>query len=112
MSKIKTFFTVTAIWLLMGLYTAFVAMCYFNWFAVRVLNVNNVSYLEMLGIVWLFGLFKARDKSEKNNDKIDYDTHSDIFWGETFAIVLERVANNTLLLNIGFGLHILINTMK
>lgn len=112
MSKIKTSITVIVIWLSMGLYTAFVAMCYFNWFVAHVLNANNVSYLEMLGIVWLFGLFRAPDKSEENNNRIDYDKHSKVFWEKTFIIVFERVVNNTLLLAIGFGLHIIINNMK
>ncbi|MBP1638136.1 MAG: hypothetical protein H6Q18_925 [Bacteroidetes bacterium] len=108
MNKIKASVIMITIWLVLGLYTAFVAMCYFNWFVTRILNVNNASYLEMLGIVWLFGLFKDRTKSVEHNSKIDYEKHPTIFWEQVFIGVFELIANNTLIFAIGYGLHLLI----
>ena len=39
--------------LAVGVYTAFVAMRMWNWFAVRPLNLPSISFLEMVGLVWL-----------------------------------------------------------
>ena len=46
----------TIIGLLVGAYTAFVAMCMWNWFAVQALNMPVVSFPVMLGLIWLIGI--------------------------------------------------------
>jgi hypothetical protein len=53
--------------LLVGLYTAFVAQCFWNWFAVPVLHLAEISFLQMLGILWLIQLLTTR--SPKEDDK-------------------------------------------
>ena len=42
--------------LVSSVYAAFVSMCMWNWFATRALHVPEVSFLEMLGLMWLIRL--------------------------------------------------------
>jgi hypothetical protein len=42
--------------LIVGIYTTFVAMYMWNWFAVPIFNLPYISFLQMLGLVWLIGL--------------------------------------------------------
>jgi hypothetical protein len=46
--------------LLVGCYTAFVAECYWNWFVVPALHASEVSFLQMLGLIWLIQLLASR----------------------------------------------------
>lgn len=42
--------------LVSSVYAAFVSMCMWNWFATRALHVPEISFLEMLGLMWLIRL--------------------------------------------------------
>src|SRR6266478_2094322 len=59
----------TIIGLFVGAYTAFVATCMWNWFAVRALNVPVISFPAMLGLIWLVDI--VMPKSEENLVKWD-----------------------------------------
>ena len=50
--------------LLGGVYTAFVAMCMWNWFAVRALDVPIISFAVMLGLVWLIEILIYRPNTD------------------------------------------------
>lgn len=109
-----------------GLYTAFVAMCFWNWFAVRVLNINNISFLEMLGIVWLISLFTDQTNKDESKWKILFsaveacvpehnremlamtmEEHKENIWWDAFTAAFGRIVGNTATLALGFGLHVL-----
>jgi len=113
--------------LLNGLYTAFIAMCFWNWFAVRVLNINSISFLEMLGIVWLISLFTSQTINDESKWKalfsfveagvpehnrkmlaIAVEEHKDNIWTDALTAAFSRTVDNTMTLIFGFGLHILI----
>ena len=53
-----------------GAYTAFVAMCMWNWFAVSALHVSEITYFQMLGLMWLINLFTIN----QNKDEIKWQT--------------------------------------
>ena len=113
--------------LLVGLYTAFVAMCFWNWFAVRVLNINSISFLEMIGIVWLVGLFTHfSDKDESkwkvlfaaveacvpdhNREMLAQAMHEqkEQIWTGAATKAFWEIVGITFTLTLGFGLHVLI----
>ena len=105
---------------LVSFYTAFVAMCFWNWFAVGVLNVASISFLQMLGLIWLLSILIDQpysDKSkwkalftiiercvpeEKQEDIADIiDEIQDNIW----INISSKIIGNTLSLILGFVLH-------
>jgi hypothetical protein len=46
------------------LITAFVAMCFWNWFIVLAFNVSPISYFLMLGVVWFVGIVFVKEENE------------------------------------------------
>jgi len=111
-----------------GLYTAFVAMYMWNWFAVRVLHVPTISFLEMVGLVWLISLFIERpDRDEfrwkgicaaievcvpdhKREELADaLNQINENLWSDIWKMIFAQLAGNTALLAFGFGLHVLIS---
>ena len=48
-----------------SVYAAFVSMCMWNWFATRALHVPEVSFFEMLGLIWLIRLLTFSGDSER-----------------------------------------------
>jgi len=112
--------------LLNGIYTAFVAMCFWNWFAVRVLNINIISFPEMLGIVWLISLFTDQTNKDESKWKILFSVvdacvpdhnremlaetmagHKENIWMDAFTAAFVRIAGTTVTLVLGYGLHVL-----
>jgi hypothetical protein len=106
-----------------GLYTAFVAMCFWNWFAVRVLNVRSISFLEMVGIVWLIQLFTEKDDNNEARWRVLFTTieacvpdnnrkmlaeamqeQKENIWIDAAAMAWKRIIGNTIMLILGFGL--------
>jgi hypothetical protein len=63
--------------LIAGIYTTFVAMYMWNWFAVPIFNLPYISFLQMLGLVWLIQLVFDQSKIEerKLNFQINFLTH-------------------------------------
>ena len=47
-----------------SVYAAFVSMCMWNWFATRALHVPEISFFEMLGLIWLIRLLTFSGDSE------------------------------------------------
>jgi hypothetical protein len=118
-------------WLILGgivssVYAAFVAICLWNWFATGALRLPPVSFLEMLGLLWLIGLLTSRNE--------DTDAHR---WTELWAgieyltgdkrrpglaaarrdvndtptlmwIPMGRLLGNTVTLAMGFVVHLLV----
>jgi hypothetical protein len=116
--------------LLVGVYTAFVAMCMWNWFAVRALNVPSITFLQMVGIVWLLkllinrpnadkadelrwkGLFTVLDACvpEQNKETLAealQDQKGNI-WFDILTLTFGELVGNTATLILGFGLHVVI----
>ena len=62
--------------LVLGLYTAFVAMCMWNWFATKAFHAARVTYLEMLGVVWFVRLLTHRTSSRE-----------DVRWARLYAAI-------------------------
>lgn len=50
---------------IIGLYTTFVAQCFWNWFAVPTLPVSPISFLQMFGIILLINFLKEKDESSE-----------------------------------------------
>ncbi len=113
-----------------GLYTAFVAECYWNWFAVPALHVSEVGFLPWLGLWWLIGLFRNNDSSVENkrwkilisavelsvpaekrdelNEMVELETEGLGQFMDIFGMVFGQLVGNTISLALGFGLHIFI----
>ncbi len=110
-----------------SLYTAFVAQCFWNWFAVPTLHVSSVSFLEMLGLLWLVQLLTSRPSgsddshwgllaslielcvpAEKQKELADLSSPFSVFIEECSA-VFGQVAGNTVMLVLGFVLHLVIS---
>jgi hypothetical protein len=107
-----------------GLYTAFVAECYWNWFAVPALNVQSISFLQMLGLVWLIQLLFDRSPDDEPRWKLMVQTLelcvpdekkealSNIVGDFDVALagflqVARKLVGNTLALAMGFALHLI-----
>ena len=105
-----------------GLYTAFVLECYWNWFAVPVLHFESVSFLQMLGLLWLVQLLinPASDDDEKLKKltslivmSIPEEKQAEI--AETMKVddvmenifsVIGKLSQNTVMLGLGYLLHL------
>jgi len=121
-------FGIVLVGLLIGCYTAFVAECFWNWFAVPVLHVSDVSFLQMLGILWLIQVITARATDGDNKrwillfdvlelcvpheklpelEGLKKSDSSEVFF-EGFPVAAAQVGNNTLMLALGFALHLFV----
>jgi hypothetical protein len=113
--------------LIVGVYTAFVATCMWNWFAVRALNVPSISFLEMVGLVWLIGILIHRPNTDEGKWKMLYTAidacvpdhkremlsealreQTNNIWIDVLTISFAQIVGNTTTLILGFGLHSLI----
>ncbi len=112
-----------------GIYTAFVAECFWNWFAVPALHVSEISFLQWLGLYWLIGLLKGRSSDEEDNRWISLmsvlelcipeekqqalkdlrETEADLDLLKAFWLVSAQVAGNTFTLTLGFILHLIVS---
>jgi hypothetical protein len=110
------------------LYTAFVAQCFWNWFAAPALHMPEISFLRMLGIWWMIALLiRSSPKGEirtlvclvgitslcvpperttELKELID-STPSKLL--DELLMGLGQIGQNTLTLALGFGLHLLIS---
>jgi hypothetical protein len=55
-----------AVWtsaFIIGAYTTFVAQCFWNWFAVPILPVSPISFLQMFGIIMFISFLNEKDDS-------------------------------------------------
>ncbi len=124
MKKNLSFFAVAFI---TGLYTAFVAMCMWNWFAVRVFNLSNVSYLEMLGLIWFIHLLNHKPdfdgrklkallpvldacvpEEKRETLSVALQEHQDNLWVDMVEMISGQIIGNTLTLIFGFLLSLFI----
>jgi len=125
--KILKWFVATFIGFSIKLYTAFVAMCLWNWFAVRALNINSISFLEMIGIVLLVSLFTDGINKDHGNWKILFSVlewcvpdqnremvaevmqeQKEQMWTDALIMSLGNIGGITITLILGYGLHLLI----
>jgi len=115
--------------LAVGCYTAFVAANFWDWFAVPVLHVSSVSFLQMLGLMWLISLFTGGYSSfddprwkilgftvelcvpdEKRQDLKEFmDSMPFIIRLDTALKVFGQLAGNTFMLAAGFALHTVVS---
>jgi hypothetical protein len=112
-----------------GIFTAFVAECYWNWFAVPSLHVSELSFLQMLGILWLIQLLIPKPSSnadanrwilllsvvelcvpeEKQQALADLKEPPPIAGIlENFSLIVGQIASNAFMLALGFVLHIFV----
>jgi hypothetical protein len=114
--------------LIVGIYTAFVSMCLWNWFATRALHVPELSFFEMLGLLWLLQvLFRSIGQDSEPHwrmlwtllDKLVPDNRRDAYaaamnemeqdvWTHATVGAIDHVVDNTLMLGLGFSLHLMI----
>jgi hypothetical protein len=120
--------SVVVIGMAVGCYTAFVAECYWNWFVVPALHASEVSFLQMLGLIWLLQLVTSRstapeDKKwqllasaielcvppEKQEQLADLTKPNslDLFL-QSFSQVFGQLTGNTFMLVAGFVLHMFV----
>jgi hypothetical protein len=119
-------FGVVLVGLPIGCYTAFVAKCYWNWFAAPVLHVSNVPFPQMLGILWLIQVITGRPSDNDGNrwvlvlsivelcvppekqaalEELKAPNTLAVFV-EGFSKAIGQIASNTLMLALGFALHL------
>lgn len=110
-----------------SLYTAFVAQCFWNWFAVSTLHVSEIPFLGMLGLVWLIHLLVSHPSgadgnhwgllasllelcvpSEKRGELAALSSPFSV-WTEELSPILGKLAENTVMLVLGLALHFLIS---
>ena len=121
-------FVAWLIGLTVGCYTAFVAANFWDWFAVPVLHVSSISFLQMLGLMWLISLFTgtfsafddARWKvlgftvdlcvpEEKQQALKEFmDSLPFLVRLDTICKVFAQIAGNTFMLAAGFVLHLVV----
>jgi hypothetical protein len=108
-----------------GLYTAFVAQCLWNWFAAPALRLPEISFLRMLGLWWMIALLirsSAKDETrglvflvgvtrlcvppERTTELAEL---MDSRLLDELILGLGQISRNTLALALGFGLHLLIS---
>jgi hypothetical protein len=128
MSSVLKWSSMAFVGLVAGLYTAFVAQCFWNWFAVPALHLSSLSFLQMLGLLWLIQLLTARspaaddkrwtllasmielcvpeEKQEEVADLKEVDPLENIL--AVFSTIFGQVVGNTLTLVLGFTLHAVI----
>ena len=113
--------------LVVGIYTAFVSMCLWNWFATRAFHVPALSFFEMLGLVWLLQvLFRSVGQDSEPHwrmlwtvlDEVVPESRHDAYaaaikeweqdvWAHSAGWAIGQVVGNTLILALSFGLHFL-----
>jgi hypothetical protein len=114
--------------MVVGCYTAFVAECYWNWFVVPALHASEVSFLQMLGLIWLLQLVTSRSTApedtkwkllasaielcvppEKQEQLADLTKPNslDLFL-QSFSQVFGQLTGNTFMLAAGFVLHMFV----
>jgi len=126
--SLTKWFVAWLVGLTVGCYTAFVAASFWNWFAVPVLHVSSISFLQMLGLIWLMSLFTgnfstfddARWKvlaftvelcvpEEKQQALKDFtDSLPVLLRLDTICKVFAQVTGNTFMLAAGFVLHLVV----
>ena len=114
--------------LLVAVYTAFVSMCLWNWFATRAFHASELSFFEMLGLVWLLQvLFRSVGQDSESQwrtlwtvldilvPETKRDAHAAAMkelekgvWVQAAASTIGQVVGNTAVFELGFGLHLLI----
>lgn len=114
-----------------GLYSVFVLMQFWNWFAVPLLNVPVASYWVMFGLNMLLALFTGRDDpkdpTEEKRWRLLYivldacvpehkmevvkeyvSSEKEQIWAEMGVYIFGVVAARTLTLGLGFVVHLLV----
>lgn len=113
--------------LLVGTYTAFVAMCMWNWFVVTALNLPTISYLQMLGLIWLIGLVTDKANPDGYKWKVLLTTVNsslpdekreavsealqdlnDNLWVDMAGLISGQLIGNTITLFLSYILHLFI----
>jgi hypothetical protein len=112
-----------------GFYTAFVAQCYWNWFAASALHLPEISFLQMLGLWWMIDLLiirPARDDGrawallasitelcvppERQREMEEMRISDPIVeFTQGLSGAFNTVIGNTLMWALGFGLHLFIS---
>lgn len=75
MNQSQQWISAMIIGLFMSLFSAFVAMNYWNWFVVDVLNISEITFIQMLWIIWFIGIFSHNQNS------------NDYKWKTLFSII-------------------------
>ena len=108
-----------------GLYVAFVAQCFWNWFVVPALRLPGISFLHMLGLWWMIALL-IRSSAEREIRGLiflvgitrlcvppertkELEKLMDSRSLDDSLLGLWQIVRNTLTLMLGFGLHLLIS---
>jgi hypothetical protein len=107
------------------LYTAFVAQCFWNWFAASALRLPEISFLKMLGLLWMMALLiRPSAKGEIRalaflggitrlcvppERTMELEELMDSRLLDELMMGLGQIGQNTLALALGFGLHLLIS---
>ena len=106
----------------LSLYRAFVAMCMWNWFATKAFHAPRVTYLEMLGVVWLVGLLINKPGSwetlrwkrlygafdplvpedRKDVSSTTINERKEGMWFELANATFDELVSNTITLVLGF----------
>ena len=122
----KTLLLVLLVGPLMSLYTTFVLMNLWNWFAIEALHLPEISFWVMFGLVLMIGMFTAtstnkeqeysfkalsiaidacipEDKRQSVNEELKQNQEG--IWVDLFFTVISRVAGATFTLVLGWVVH-------
>ena len=107
------------------LYTAFVAQCFWNWFAAPALRLPEISFPKMLGLLWMMALLiRPSAKGEIRTlaflvgiarlcvppeRSTELEELMDSRHLDELMLGLMHIGQNTVTLALGFGLHLLIS---
>jgi hypothetical protein len=114
--------------LLVGAFKAFVLMVMWNWFVSPVFHASEVSFWEMLGLLWVVQLFVDQtyddnpvtklqweilflvlDKcvpAERREDlKLELAEKNEEIWTEIGVKIFGSLAGNAFVLGLGFAVH-------
>jgi hypothetical protein len=114
-----------------GFYTAFVAECFWNWFAVPALHVSEIGFLPWLGLWWLISLLFSSDTTADNKrwkillsavelcvpeekqaalkEMVEFETEGFSTTLDIFGMIFGKLVGNTVTLGLGFALHLFIS---
>ena len=111
-----------------GVYTTFVAQCFWNWFAVPILPVSPISFLQMFGIIIFISFLNEKDNSaeelrwegvykvldaclpESKKQEIEefVKEKQESVWADAGLKIFKKFSSNTIALIFGFVISALI----
>jgi len=126
--KIKNFILLYGISMVVGLYTTFVLVILWDWFAVPAFHVSEISFWVMYGLTMLIGVLRPSENDIQGEHRhkivavmldacVPADKREEVIeelkgfeeeiWWKAGWKVFGQIVTNSLTLGIGFVIHVL-----